>query len=120
MCRNLNILDESGTDEAECRRKVGSGRRVAVAIRSLVNARVSHESLHVGVLMYSSEKEKSRTRTLQMDNLKGLLGIRRMDKVQNAWIKELCGVTKGPMKAFSDGSAMWREWIMTGFLKGYM
>ena len=33
------VLDESGTDEAECSRKVGSGRRVAGAIRTLVNAR---------------------------------------------------------------------------------
>ena len=32
MYQNLNTLDESGTDEAECR------RRVAGAIRSLVNA----------------------------------------------------------------------------------
>ena len=30
-----------------------------------------------------------------MDNLRGLLGIRRMDKVPNARIKQLCGVTKG-------------------------
>ena len=34
------VLDESGTDEAECRRKVVNGRRVAVAKRSLVNARI--------------------------------------------------------------------------------
>ena len=27
------VLDESGTDGAECSRKVASGRRVAVAIR---------------------------------------------------------------------------------------
>ena len=33
------ILYESGTDGAECSRKVGSGRRVAGAIRSLVNAK---------------------------------------------------------------------------------
>ena len=31
------VLEESGTDEAECRKKLGSGRRVAGAIRSLVN-----------------------------------------------------------------------------------
>ena len=30
---------ESGTDGAECSRKVASGRRVAVAIKFLVNAR---------------------------------------------------------------------------------
>ena len=29
-----------------------------------------------------------------MENLRGLLGIRRMDKVPNAWIKELCRVMK--------------------------
>ena len=33
------VLDESGTDGAECSRKVASGRRVVGAIRSLVNAR---------------------------------------------------------------------------------
>ena len=33
------VLDESGTDEAEYSRKVASGRMVAFAIRSLVNAR---------------------------------------------------------------------------------
>ena len=57
------VLDISGTDEAECRRKVASGRRVAGAIQSLVNVRglqlkcawVLHESLLVPVLMYRSE-----------------------------------------------------------------
>ena len=33
------VLDESGTDGAECSKKVASGRRVAGAIRSLGNAR---------------------------------------------------------------------------------
>ena len=42
------------------------------------------------VLMYDSEtiiwkeKERSRIKAIQMDNLNGLLGIRRMDKVPNA------------------------------------
>ena len=57
------VLDESGTDEAECTKKVASGRRVAGAIRSLVNprslqlecARVLHEPLLVPVLTYGSE-----------------------------------------------------------------
>ena len=57
------VLDESGTYEAQCSSKVASGRRVAGAIRSLVNtrslqlecARVLHESLLVPVLMYGSE-----------------------------------------------------------------
>ena len=57
------VLDESGTDGAECSRKVTSGRRVAGVIRSLVNgrdlqpecARIFHEKLLVPVLMYGSE-----------------------------------------------------------------
>ena len=32
---------------------------------------------------------------MQVDNLKGLLGVRRMDRVPNAWIRELGGVAKG-------------------------
>ena len=42
MSRNLNIwnvLEESGTDEAEYHKKVARGRRVGGSIRSLINAR---------------------------------------------------------------------------------
>ena len=88
------VLDESGTDEAEYSRKVASGRKVTDAIRSLVNARglelewawALHESLLVPVLTNSSEtmiwkeKEKSRIRAVQMENLRGLLGIRKCIK----------------------------------------
>ena len=57
------VLDESGTDGAECIRKVTRGMRVAGAIRSLVNtgdlqlgcAIVLHETLLVPVRMYDSE-----------------------------------------------------------------
>ena len=41
-CQNFNtgcVLDESGTYEAEFLRKVMSERKIAVAVRSLVNAR---------------------------------------------------------------------------------
>ena len=65
---------------------MASGRRVAGAIRSLVNARdlqiqcarVSHETLIMPVLTYGSEimlwkeKESSRIRVVQMDNLRSL------------------------------------------------
>ena len=55
----------------------------------------------------------------------GLLGIRRMDKVPNARIRQLFGVTKGvdekiDMKMFSYSSDMWKEWGMTGLLRGSM
>ena len=67
-------LEESGRGEAECRRNVVIGRRVAGAIRSLVNASrmqlecagVLHERLLKPVLMYGNErmiwKEKERSR----------------------------------------------------------
>ena len=52
-------------------------------------ARILHDSLLVPVLTSSSEttiwreKGRSRIRAVQMDNLRVLLGIRRMDKVLN-------------------------------------
>ena len=72
-----------------------SGRRVTGAIRCLVNPRdlqfecmrVFHELLLVPVFMYSNEimiwkeKERSRIRVVQMENLRGSLNIRTMVKV---------------------------------------
>ena len=66
MPQNLNIwdvLDKSGTDGAGHSRKVVSRRRVARAIRSLVNARdlklecarVLGETLFVPVIMYGCD-----------------------------------------------------------------
>ena len=80
-----------------CRRKVVCGRGVTGAIRSLVNARdlkiecaiVLHETFLVSGLMHGSEtmlwkeKERSRIRAVQMGNPRGLLGIRRMNRVPN-------------------------------------
>ena len=62
--------------------------------------------------MYASEtvlwkKERSRVRTVQMDNLRGLLGLRRMDRVPNAWIRELCGVRKGQDKRIYEDVLHW-------------
>ena len=59
-----------------------------------------HETLLVPVFMYGSEtmlwkeEERSRVRAVQMDNLRGLLGVRRMDRIPNARIRELCEVRK--------------------------
>ena len=101
------VLYESGTDEADCHRNLVSGRRVAGAITSLVNARglqlecvrVMHETLLLSVAMYCSktilwkEKKKSRIRAAQIDNLRGFLRIRRIDKISIArirWSVEAC------------------------------
>ena len=82
-------------------------KNVIGSIRPLVNgrglqlewARIFHETLLVPVLI-NKEKERSRIRDVQMNNVRGLLGIRKMDRVPNALIRELCGVTKGVMKMF--------------------
>ena len=100
---------------------MASGRRVAGAIRSLLNAmdlqlecaRVLHEALLVPVLMYDSEtmlwkeKERSRIRAVQMDNLRGLLCIRGIDRVPNAQIRKFCGVTKGVDERIDEGLLWW-------------
>ena len=62
--------------------------------------------------MIYKETERSRIWAVQMDNLRGLLGIKRMDGV-----RQLCGVTKGVDQNIDegvllDGLAMWREWRM--------
>ena len=40
------------------------------------------------------EQERPRRKVVHMDNFKVLLGNRRMDKVPNVRIRELCGVMK--------------------------
>ena len=42
-----------------------------------------------------------------MNNLRGLLGIRRMDKIPNASIRKLCGVKKGLEERIDEGVLQW-------------
>ena len=51
------------------------------------------------VLMYGSvtiwkERERSRIRAVQLDNLRGMQCIRRMARVPNPRIREKCGILK--------------------------
>ena len=50
---------------------------------------------HGSETMIWRETERSRIRDLWMNNLRGLLGIKRMDKVLNARIRQFCRMTKG-------------------------
>ena len=50
---------------------------------------------HGNKTMKWRKKERFRILGVRMDNLRGLLGIRRMDKVPNARISQLCEMTKG-------------------------
>ena len=118
MCQNLNTWDVFWVNRVQMQCVVG--RRVAGNIRYLVNARdlqlecarVLHETLLLPVLMYGSEtvmkeKERSKVRTIQMDNLRGLLGIGRVDRVPNARIKEFCGMTKGLNEKIDEVFLRW-------------
>ena len=55
--------------------------------------RVLHETLLVPVLMYGretilwKEKERSGIRAVQVEDLRELLGIRKMDRIPNTWIE---------------------------------
>ena len=42
-----------------------------------------------------------------MDNLRGLLGIRRRDRVPNAGIRQLCRVKKGLDERIDEGVIWW-------------
>jgi hypothetical protein len=134
------MLNEKGTDDAECCRKVSYGRKVAGAIKSLVNAkslslectRVLHESMLLPVLMYGSEamvwnpKYRSKVQAVQMDNLRGILGVRRIDKMRNEHIRELCGVKKGVNEKINENILRWfghmermnRSWLVKRMYNG--
>ena len=96
-------------------RKVVSGMRVASPIRSLANAwdlqlecvRVWHETLLVTVLMTMLWKARYRISAVKMDNLRGLLGIRKMNRVPNARIRELCRRMIGVNKRTDEGVLGW-------------
>ena len=96
---------------------MASGGRVAGAIRSLVNARDLQlecgRVFLVPVLMCGStrilwkEKERSRVRAIQTDNIRQLLGINRIDKVPNARVRELCRVKKAVNERIDKDVLRW-------------
>ena len=53
------------------------------------------------------KQERSRFKSVQIDNLKGLPGIRRMDKILHTFIRELCVVTKGVHERIDEDILRW-------------
>ena len=49
-----------------------------------------------------------------MDNLRGLLDIRRMDRVSNTRIRELCGVKKSLDKRIDEDILWWYRHVWRG------
>ena len=58
-------------------------------------------------IMLWKEKERSKIRAVQMDNLRELLGIRKIDRVPNARIKELWGTTNRVDQRIDEGVLRW-------------
>ena len=92
-------MEESDTDGVECSWKVVSARREAAW----------HDTLLLPVLTYGSDiiMEGEGDLDVQMDNLGGLLGIRRIDKVQTVKIRRLCRVKKGVGERNDEGVHRW-------------
>src|SRR5678815_191057 len=63
--------------------------------------------------MYSSEtmvwnkRYRSKVHCVQMDNLRGVLGVKRIDKMRNERIRELCGVKKGVKERINESTLRW-------------
>ena len=76
-----------------------------------------HEGLLALVLFYSSEilvwreEERFRIKAVKMDNLRGLFGIRRIDRVPIARVSELCRVTKGVDEWSEERVLRWFRYI---------
>src|SRR5678815_1717427 len=74
---------------------------------------VLHDSMLLPVLLYSSKtmvwnkKYRSKVQCVQMDNLRGVLCVRRIDKMRNEHIRELCGVKKGVNERINECMLRW-------------
>ena len=58
-------------------------------------------------MLWKEEKERSRIRGVQMYNLRGWLGIIRMDRIPNSRIKELCRAKKDLGERINEGVLRW-------------
>src|SRR5678816_2500347 len=57
--------------------------------------------------MVWNKRYRSKVQCVQMDNLRGVLGVRRIDKMRNERIRELCGVNKGVNERINESTLRW-------------
>ena len=62
-------------------------------------------------LCYGWSSKKSRIRAVHMDNLRGLLCIRNINRILNAEVRKLSGVKKGVGER-NDESGLWWSGIL--------
>src|SRR5678816_3389348 len=64
-------------------------------------------SLYSSETMVWNKKYRSKVQCVQMDNLGGVLGVRRIDKMRNERIRELCGVKKWVNERINESMLRW-------------
>ena len=57
--------------------------------------------------MVWNKRYRSKVKWVQMDNHKGVLGVRRIDKMRNERIRKLCGVKKGINERINESTLRW-------------
>src|SRR5678815_2173447 len=57
--------------------------------------------------MVWNKRYRSKVQCVQMDNLKGVLDVRRIEKMRNERIRELCGVKKGVNERINESMLRW-------------
>ena len=116
-----SVTVKRGKCGKEVESRVAQGRKVAGAMQVLVKekklsvqaARGLHEGVLVPTLTYGCEtlvwheREKSRVRAVEMDMLRGVCGVRRIDWVRNEVVRERCGVQKSVDQRVEESVLRW-------------
>src|SRR5678815_4314459 len=64
-------------------------------------------SLYSSETMVWNKKYRSKVQCVEMDNLRGVLGVRRIDKMRNERIREMCGVKKWVNERINESMLRW-------------
>ena len=65
----------------------------------------------MAVRQWYGRRRRSRIRAVQLDKIRSVLGIRRMDRVLNARIRELCGMAKGVYERIEEDVLHWFSYV---------
>merc|ERR1711921_35785 len=130
----VDISNDSGMDE-EVNHRIGEARRAWGALKDVWKKRHISREAKVGMyegiiepsLLYGCEtwalnvKDRKRREAVEMNCLRNICGRRRIDRVPNVRIREMCGKNVGVMRerirVYLGGLDMLKEWKMRGWLK---
>src|SRR5678816_3860301 len=61
--------------------------------------------------MVWNKRYRSKVQCVQMDNHRGMLGVKRINKIRNERIRELCGVKKGVNERINESTLRWFDHV---------